>query len=448
MTAGDVHAIADDALGNTSYVVDVGREEAVVVDPRRDVDEYLGLAEHLGLRIVASLETHLHADFVSGSRELAETAGAEVIAPRGADLRFPHRPVSEGESIVLGDAAFTALHTPGHTPEHLAYLLTKPGRAVFSGGSLLAGGAARTDLSGDDRTRELAEAQCGSLRRLVTLPDETRLYPTHGGGSFCSTGSGRQTATTVGEERRSNPLLELADENAFVDRLLAGFGSYPPYFLNLREVNRKPPLLEDLAQPGPLTPNEVADVVDRGAWFIDGRPVDDWAAGHPRGAISIAVRPEFASWLGWVVPFGQPVILLVDDDRLEEALRLARRIGYDQVEGWMDGGMDGWREAGLPTASLEVVTPEEAQLRVEDGARLLDVRQRSEWMSARIPGALHVELGDIIAGKRPAGELITFCGHGERSATAASLLLRDGGRVANLAGGFSRWKRSNLPTER
>ncbi len=448
MAAGDVHAIADEALGNTSYVVDVGRNEAVVVDPRRDVEEYLRLAEQLGLEIVACLETHLHADFVSGSRELAETEGAEVIAPRGAALHFPHRPVSDGDSVPFGDVEFTALHTPGHTPEHVAYLLTEPVRAVFSGGSLLVGGAARTDLSGDDRTRDLAGSQFGSMQRLAALPDETSLCPTHGGGSFCSTDPGPRSATTVGEERRSNPLLGLVDETAFVDRLLSGFGSYPPYFLHLREVNRQPPLLEGLAQLRPIAPMEVADAVGRGAWFIDARSVDEWTAEHPRGAISIAARPEFASWLGWVVPFGQPVILLVSDEELEEALRLARRIGYDRVDGWVDGGMDAWRRAGLPTGSLEVVRPEEAQRRLEAGATLLDVRQRSEWMRSRIPGSVHVELGDIIAGRRPTGELITFCGHGERSATAASLLLRDGGRVANLSGGFSGWKRSGLPTER
>jgi glyoxylase-like metal-dependent hydrolase (beta-lactamase superfamily II)/rhodanese-related sulfurtransferase len=447
MAAGDVHAIADEALGNASYVVDVGRSEAVVVDPRRDVDAYLRLADRLGLRIVASLETHLHADFVSGSRELAEAVGAKVIAPNGAELHFAHRPMSEGESVAIGDVTFTALHTPGHTPEHVAYLLTDPVRAVFSGGSLLAGGAARTDLSGDGRTRELAEAQFGSLHRLAALPDETALYPSHGGGSFCSTGSGRHTATTVEEERRSNPLLELADEDAFVERLLAGFGSYPPYFLHLRELNRRPPLIEDLARPRPLGPMEVTEAVDGGAWLIDGRSVEEWSAEHPRGAISIAVRPQFASWLGWVVPYGQPVILLVGDEQREEALRLSRLIGYDRIEGWMDGGMDAWKGAGLPTASLEVVAPEEARTRMEDGVTLLDVRQRSEWTTSRIPGALHVELGDIIAGERPGGELIAFCGHGERAATAASLLLRDGGRVANLADGFSGWKRSDLPTE-
>jgi hydroxyacylglutathione hydrolase len=448
VAAGDVHALADEALGNTSYVVDVGRNEAVVVDPRRDVDEYLRLADELGLRIVAALETHLHADFISGSRELAQTTDAEVIAPHGAELHFPHRPMSDGESVAFTDAALTALHTPGHTPEHVAYHLTDPVSAVFSGGSLLAGGAARTDLSGDGRSRELAEAQFSSLRRIAALPDETTLYPTHGGGSFCSTGSGGQVATTVGEERRSNLLLQLTNKDEFVDRLLSGFGSYPPYFLHLREVNRKPSLLEDLARPGPFSPMGVAEAVGGGAWLIDGRSVEEWTAAHPRGAISIAVRPQFASWLGWVVPFGQPVILLVGDEEREEAFRLAHRIGYDRVEGWMDGGIDAWRDAGMPMSSVEVVAPEEAQRRAEDGAILLDVRQRSEWTSSRIPGAVHVELGDIIAGERPTGELITFCGHGERSATAASLLLRDGGHVANMADGFSGWKRSDLPTER
>ena len=166
MAAGDVHAITDEALGNTSYVVDVGREEAVVIDPRRDVDEYLRLAEHLGLRIVASLETHLHADFVSGSRELTETAGVEVIAPYGADLRFPHRPVSEGDSVALGDAAFTVLHTPGHTPEHMAYLLTEPVSAVFSGGSLIAGGAYRRQPT----VRYVATRPTGQLTPVPPMP--------------------------------------------------------------------------------------------------------------------------------------------------------------------------------------------------------------------------------------------------------------------------------------
>jgi len=448
VAAGDVHPIPDEALANTSYLVDVGGGEAVVIDPRRDIDEYIALAEQLGLGIVASLETHLHADFVSGSRELAKTARAEVIAPAGADLRFSHRPVSEGDTVTLGDATFEVLHTPGHTPEHVAYFLRAPVQIVFTGGSLIAGGAARTDLTGQERTLELAQAQYRSLHRIAGLGDEVAFHPTHGAGSFCSTGGGRRTAGTIGEERRSNPLLAVDDEDAFVDRLLGGFGSYPPYFLHLRSVNRRPAWLGELAPARPMSPAEVTEAVERAAWLIDARPVERWAAEHPRGAISIALRPQFASWLGWVVPFGEPVILLVDEEQIEMALQLARRIGYDKVLGWLDGGLGAWVAAGFPTASLEVVTAEEARVRADDGAQLLDVRQRSEWARSRIPGAVHVELGDIIAGKRPAGELIAFCGHGERSATAASLVLRDGGRVVNLKGGFSAWERAGLPTER
>jgi glyoxylase-like metal-dependent hydrolase (beta-lactamase superfamily II)/rhodanese-related sulfurtransferase len=448
VAAGDVHPIPDESLANTSYIVDAGDGRAAVIDPRRDTDQYFARAEQLGLRIVASLETHLHADFVSGSRELVRSARADVIAPAGADLRFPHRPVSDGETVRVGETSFDVLHTPGHTPEHVAYLMAEPTRAVFSGGSLIGGGAARTDLTGAEHTVELARAQYGSLHRIAELGDEVALHPTHGAGSFCSTGADRRTAATIGEERRSNTLLAEENEEAFVDRLLGGFGSYPPYFLHLRDMNRKPSVLEELAPPGPLPPGEIVEAVDRGAWLIDGRAVERWAMEHPRGAVSIALRPQFASWLGWVVPFDEPIVFLLDDDRLREALRLARRIGYDRLLGWLEGGVEAWVSAGHPTASLDVVTAEEARARSDDGATLLDVRQRSEWQQSRVPGAMHIELGDIIAGNRPAGEIITFCGHGERSATAASFLLRDGGRVATLAGGLAAWERAGLPIER
>jgi hydroxyacylglutathione hydrolase len=284
---------------------------------------------------------------------------------------------------------------------------------------------------------------------MAELGDEVALYPTHGGGSFCSTAVGRDIAGTIGEERRSNPLLTIDDERTFVDTLLAGFGSYPPYFLHLRDVNRNPRRLADLSPARPVPAMQAADEMDRGAWLVDGRPVDTWAAGHPRGAVSIAVRPQFASWLGWVVPFGEPIVLVVEDHQLGEALRLARRIGYDRIIGWVDGGIEGWRAAGLPLSHVEVVSPGESARRTGQGTVLVDVRQRSEWATSRIPGALRVELGDVIAGKRPSGDsFVTFCGHGERSATAASLLARDGVRVANMGGGFSAWVRAGLPVER
>jgi hydroxyacylglutathione hydrolase len=448
VAVGDAHPIADEALANTSYLVDIGGGRSAIVDPRRDVDEYLALAERLGLRISASLETHLHADFVSGSRELARATGAEVFAPKGSDLRYGYTAVGEDDTVTVGEAAFDVLHTPGHTPEHVAYLLAGPTKAVFTGGSLIAGGAARTDLTGAERALDLARAQYRSLRRIAGLGNEVRFHPTHGAGSFCSTGSGGRIPSTIGEERR-NPLLAAKSEDEFVERLILGFGSYPPYFNHLREVNRNPSLLAGLPSFKALTPAEATDAVDRGAWLIDGRPVDAWAAEHPSRAVSIAVRPDFASWLGWVVPFGQAVVLLVEPDQLEVAVRLCHRIGYDRIVGWVEGGIQEWRTAGLPYERVEVVPEEQAARLIEAGSQPLDVRQNSEWRRSRIPGAIHLELGDIIAGKRPAGDsFVTYCGHGQRSATAASLLARDGIQVAGMAGGIAAWERAGLPIER
>lgn len=446
-----VHAIADQGLGNTSYLVDLGGELAASVDPARDVDTHLELAERHGLRIVAVLETHLHADFVSGGRELAEAVGAEVLASGGAELAYPHRGVDEAHLLALGDTEFRVLATPGHTPEHVSYLMLSDGEpaAVFSGGSLIAGGAARTDLTSPERTEKLARAQFSSLRRLAGLPDATALHPTHGAGSFCSTGPAEVGVTTIGAQRRTNPLLAIDDEDAFVRELLAGYGSYPHYFLHLRDVNRRPPLLRELEPPRALDPSEAAAAVEGGARLVDARPIGDWAEVHPAGAVSIQLRPVFASWLGWVVPFGTPIVLLVDPGDRQEAIRQARRIGYDTVLGWVDGGVEAWKRAGLPVGSVEEVTAEQARARTEGGAVIVDVRQDAEVATGRIPGAVPIELGAIADGHTPeAGEVIVHCGHGERSATAASLLSARGLRVANLVGGLQAWQDAGLPVER
>lgn len=446
MASGTVHAIADEALGNTSYLIETGDGAAIAVDPRRDAGKLIALASNARLRIAAVLETHLHADFVSGSLEIAHATGAAVHAAAEAGLAFPHVPVSPGERITIGGAAVEVLATPGHTPEHIAFLVTMEGTsAVFSGGSLIVGGAARTDLSGHNRTEQLARAQHDSLRRLAALPDDTGLYPTHGAGSFCSTGPGRSATSTIGAERATNPLLQAGDEDAFVEQLLASFGSYPRYFTHLREVNRTgPPLLASLPGVPRLEAAAAQAAVERGAWLIDGRAVQDWARAHPAGAVSVAVRPSFASWLGWVVPFGAPVVLMLDPEQLPDALRLARRIGYDRVEGWLR--FETWRAAGLPVSSTEQLAVEQVADRAAAGALLLDVRQEHEFATAHLPGAVHLELGDVIAGKSPeAAEVIAYCGHGERSATAASLLRRRDLRVATVQGGTSAWRGAGYP---
>ncbi len=451
-TATDrVHELRDDALANTSFLVDVGGGEAVVVDPPRDVDRHLRLADELGVQIVATFETHVHADYVSGATELA-ALGAQAVVPEGARPAWAHRSISDDEVYEAGRARLRAMATPGHTPEHMAYVLEVDGVAVgvFAGGSLIQGGAARTDLLGPEHTEELARAQHASLRRLARLPDATALYATHGAGSFCHASSVTVEHPTIGSERATNALLSIEDEDGFVAALTAGFGSYPRYYAHLPALNEAGPTpIASLPEPGRLAAREVARRLDAGdAWLIDARDIADWARGHPRGAISNALRPAFASWLGWVVPFGAPVIALVDPDGEEELVRLARRIGYDDVA-FLDGGIDAWRAADLPMDAVAEVDAERARQLHHDGATLLDVRQTSELDVLRIPDAIHVELGDIISGAFPDGQSphIVFCGHGERSATAASLLERRGLEVVNLVGGTSAWVEAGLPVE-
>jgi len=445
-----VHALYDDALANTSYLVEVGDARAIAVDPPRDIDTHVNLAARLGLEIVATFDTHVHADYVSGATELA-ALGVEAVVPEGAAPKWRHRSVADDERVAIGDVALRAIATPGHTPEHLAYVLEVDGRphAIFSGGSLILGGAARTDLLGEARTDELARAQFHSLRRLATFPDDTALHPTHGAGSFCLASTTTTANPTIGSERAANPLLAIEDEEHFVRELIDGFGTFPTYYCHLQALNESGPTpLARLAHPALLSAPDTAARMANGAWLIDARPVQEWATEHPAGAVSNELRPAFASWLGWIVPFGAPVVLLVDEDGRDEATRLAYRIGYDDLA-FLDGGMDAWRGAGLPVESIEEVTPRDALERQHRGATLLDVRQESELPTLRLPGATHVELGDIIAGATPSGtELITFCGHGERSASAASLLERKGIRVVNLAGGTTAWVDAGLPVER
>ena len=448
ISAGTVHALPDEALGNTSYVVELGGGLAASVDPRRDIDGHLELADRLGLRLIAGLETHLHADFVSGSRELAERTGADVYAARDAFLEYGHRGLADGDEISLGDVAVEAWGTPGHTPEHLSYLVLVDGSptAVFSGGSLIRGGAARTDLVDAADTDRWSREQFRSVQRLSRLPGSTALWPTHGAGSFCAAAPGQAPAGTIGDERAANPLLRIDDEDTFIRALQVGFGSFPPYFLRLRDVNRRPALLGELALPQPLDPETAQSLVTQGAWLVDARPIHEWARAHPQEAVSIELRPAFASWLGWVIPFGAPIVLLVDGADRADAVRLARRIGYDRVLGWIDGGIDAWTAADLPTRCTEETDAPGACRRIANGAALVDVRQTAELNKARIPDAVHIELGDIIAGRTPdANEAVVFCGHGERSATAASLLERRRIKAVNLVGGIGAWEAAGLP---
>ncbi|MFA9445778.1 rhodanese-like domain-containing protein [Egicoccus sp. AB-alg6-2] len=433
-----IEALVDEGLGNSAYVVDLGDGGALVIDPRRDPRPVLEAVHRMGRTARFVAETHLHADFVSGGRELAEQ-GARLLAPAGSELAHPHLALQDGEEVDLGGLTMEVIATPGHTPEHLAYLLRDGARpvALFSGGTLMAGGVARTDLLTPEQTEPLARAAYRSItRRLLTLPDDLPVHPTHGVGSFCASTPGGTRTTTIGRERATNPLLAGAvDEDLFVARLLGGLGSYPPYFLELRDVNRDGPLVHGPTPPAlaQLSADEVAAAVDDGAEVVDVRPMAAFASGHVPGSLSNPWRAQFATWLGWLVPRGRPIVFVADvlPDR-RDLVWAALTVAHEHIAGELAGGIAAWQSTGRPLATTRLVDAGPA-----DGRQVVDVRQHAEYADGHVPGAVNVELGSLTATTEPVptAPVLVHCGHGERAMSAASLLERAGHRdVAVLAG--------------
>ncbi len=434
--------IVDEGLGNSAYLVDLGDRRALVLDPSRDPSPYLAVAGRRGLVIAYVAETHLHADFVSGSRELA-AQGAQVLAAAAGGIEFPHRGLVDGEEVDLGRLRLRAVGTPGHTPEHLSYVLLDGSEpvALFSGGSLLVGAVARTDLIAPERTEELARALWRSLQdRILSLPDDLAVYPTHGAGSFCSAPAGTARTTTIGAEKAAHPLLAVPDEDAFVNALLGGLGSYPSYFLRMREVNRVGPDVYGAKPPAlaALGVEQVSRLLDAGAILVDVRPVEHFAAGHVSGALAIPLRPAFASWLGWLADPDRPLVFVLDPDQDRTDLtRQALKVGYHHLAGELAGGVAAWEAAGHPARHVRLVPAAEVV------GPMLDVRQDAEFEEGHLPGARHVELGAIpleIADLDAGGSVTVMCGHGERAMTGASLLARAGrSEVAVAVGGPDDW---------
>jgi hydroxyacylglutathione hydrolase len=433
-------AFVDEGLGHSSYLVDLGEGRSLVIDPPRFADEQRAYAAAERLAIAFTADTHTHADYVSGSPQLA-ASGATFLAPAAAELEVPHTPMRDGDTTAMGRYALRALATAGHTPDHLAYLLLDDDRpvALFSGGSLMVGTAGRTDLSGPERTEELAHAQYHSLHdRVMTLPDDLVVYPTHGRGSFCSAPGATQRTTTIGHERATNPLLQL-DEEDFVEQLVAGFGTLPTYFRRLPEVNRRGPRLYDTVPA--LTRLSASDVeqhiANRGI-IIDTRPFADFAVAHIVGSISNTLRSGFATWLAVAIPGNSELVFVVDDIADErDAVRQALNVGHEHLIGVLDGGINAWQRAGNGIATIDLVTADRL-----DGY-IIDVRQRDEYDTGHVPNAYNVELGSVTDAPIT-GSVTLMCGHGERAMTAASLLARTGNRdVRVLDGGPGDWARTH-----
>ncbi|MFC6567892.1 MBL fold metallo-hydrolase [Actinoplanes utahensis] len=428
--------LIDEGLGNSAYLLDVGDGRALAVDAPRDLRALRAAAERRGLTIAWAADTHLHADFLSGAVQLATTDGAQILASAAGARAFDHRGLGDGDEIDLGGLTLRALATPGHTDEHLSFLLldgTAP-VGVFTGGSLIVGSAARTDLLGDDRTVELAHAQYASLRRLTALPDHTRVWPTHGAGSFCSAPPGLARTSTIGTEKAGNPLLSVPDADTFAKQLLASLGSYPAYFRWLAEINRQGPAVLGTPPrlPG-LTAGQIQRMLTDGAIVVDVRPVADVGAGHIPGAVAIPLRAQFATWLGWLVDRDTPVVIVRNADQdPADILWPALNIGVEHIAGELAGGMAAWNG---PVTTTRLVPPDRI-----DGP-VLDIRQDNEYTAGHLPAATHIELGNLPTDPAAAaGTSILMCGHGERAMTAATLLERAGRQdLGVLVGGPADW---------
>ncbi|HXV56713.1 MAG TPA: rhodanese-like domain-containing protein [Gaiellaceae bacterium] len=423
-------------LGCASYVVADGGE-AAVIDPKWDVEDYLALAEEHGFEITRILETHNHADHVSGKGRLARATGATIHVPAGAGVAYEHEPLADGESVSVGEATITALATPGHRPEHTAYLVADRRRGdepwlVVTGDSLFVGDVARPDLAvePDEGAADLYE----SLKRLLALDDFSEVWPGHIGGSLCGgAGMSEKPGTTIGFERRFNRLLAREDKTDFVRALTGTLAPQPPNFRRIVELNRGP-LLTEAATLELLAPAAVEALLDGGATLLDGRETREFDALHVPGSINVTmVRAAVGTRAAWVVdPESEVVLTAATDAEARRLARLLEAVGFRRLAGVLAGGVDAWSESGRPVESTPAIDIAELAERLRRGdVRLLDVREEDEWEEGHVEGSLHVpyhELRDGIPadlrnGDRP---LAVACSAGNRSSIAVSLLRRAG----------------------
>ncbi|GAA1446688.1 MBL fold metallo-hydrolase [Mycobacterium cookii] len=429
-----VIAIETPTLGDRSYLVHDG-EVALVVDPQRDIDRVLGLLDEHGVRLTHVFETHIHNDYVTGGLALAQRTGAQYLVNGEDDVSFTRTPVADGQVVEVGGRMrITALATPGHTFTHLSYALTDAGSrdedgldravGVFSGGSLLFGATGRPDLLGPEHTHDLVHHQHASAHRLADLlPDEAEVYPTHGFGSFCSASQSDATSSTIGQEKRANPVLT-QDEQTYVDELLAGLGPWPAYYAHMAPANADGPSEPDLSPPGLADAAELRRRIEAGEWVVDLRNRTAFAAGHAPGTLNFGLDGGFATYLGWLISWGTPLTLLGESaDDVAEAQRELVRIGIDRPAAHATGGPEGWSDR--PLSSFATATfAELAQVRHHREVVVLDVRRADEHDAARIAGAVNVPLHELMdrLDEVPSGEVWVHCAGGYRASVAASML--------------------------
>ena len=444
-------------LAHASYML--GSEgEAVVVDPQRDVEIYLEAAKKQGLQIRYIFETHLHADFVSGHRELANRTGATIYIGKAAGATFPHVDVTDGFELSVGKLRIKGFETPGHTPESICLVVTDEEKsqqpwAVLTGDTLFIGDVGRPDLSKTHTPQQLAGLIYDSLHnKLLKLPDEVLVYPAHGAGSLCGRNMRSERSSTIGTERLTNYALQIKSRDEFIRQMTTNLPARPDYFLEDAAINRDGATpLNELPELKPIFAAALKTMLESGAVALDVRPGDEFAAGHVPGSVNIPLSGQFASWAGAVLGLSSlPALIAETTEQLNEArLRLAR-VGIEDVTGFLEGGTRGWQQAGFTLQHLPQIAVEELNSRLHEGAvQVLDVRRESEWEAGHIDGADWYPLDRFKAalpGIAQDAPVAVHCKSGYRSMIACSLLERAGYNVINVIGGFDAWQQAQLPT--
>ena len=430
VTGLTVRTIETPSLGDRSYLVHDG-EVAFVVDPQRDIDRILEILRADGVRLTHVFETHIHNDYVTGGLALARATGASYLINADDAVSFDRTPIHDGETVRIGDRMrLRAIHTPGHTFTHLSYALTDNDEpiAVFTGGSLLYGATGRPDLLGPEHTDALVRHQHASAHKLArALPDETEVYPTHGFGSFCSATQSDAADSTIGREKRTNPVLT-QDEAEYVRELLGGLGAWPAYYVHMAPANSAGPSAADLSLPERADAAELGRRIEAGEWVVDLRNRTAFAAGHARGTLNFGLDGSFSTYLGWLIAWGTPVTLL--GETAEDVARAQRelvRIGIDRPAAHATGGPEDWglkKPVSFPTATFADLE----QVLHHREVVVLDVRRTDEHGSARIEGAVNIPIHELPRrlAEVPAGEVWVHCAAGYRASIAASFLDADG----------------------
>ena len=445
--------IAVEGMGCLSYLIGCPMaKKACVVDPKRDVQEYIDLARKNDMQITHVFETHVHADHVSGNMELKSRTGAKICFMEGSPVTFDHVAVKEGDVYAFGNAKLEMLKTPGHTPNAMSILVTDRSRGedpwlVLTGDCMFVGDVGRPDLAGEELIDEQVDNLYQSLyRKLGKLPDSLEVFPAHGEGSLCGRGMSAKSSSTIGFEKRHNPVLSM-DEPAFKDTFTSSFPERPKSFTHIIATNKSgPPLLERCPISRDLSPNQVKTRIAAGAVVLDARDSSAFGGVHIPGSINIGLANQTANWIGMVIePSAELVLVVTDENAYNTMSTHLHRIGYDNIAGYLYGGIAAWQEAGLPIRNLWQISAESLKEKLGGNRhRLIDVRTAAEWQGGHVKGARHLPLTELLKGAPDYSkheEIIALCGTGYRGNIAASFLQGLGfSHVHSLAGGMKAWR--------